>query len=121
MPKILVVDDSLVIRKMLVKSLEESQYEVLQAENGQEGLDLFTIHHCDLLITDINMPILNGLQLISKIRQTDRGKSVPIIVLSTEFSDDIKQQGKDLNVKAWMVKPAQEDTLKEVVTALLTK
>lgn len=121
MSKILIVDDSMVIRKMVTKSLEDNQHETVQAENGQEGFDLFQEGSFDLIITDINMPVLNGFELIAKVRESSNGKSIPIIVLSTEFSDDIKQQGKDLGVNAWMVKPTQDDTLNEVVTALLNR
>lgn len=121
MSKILIVDDSMVIRKMVKKSLEDNQHETAQAENGQEGFDLFQDGSYDLVITDINMPILNGFELIAKIRETGQGKTTPIIVLSTEFSDDIKAQGKALGVNAWMVKPTQDDTLNEVVTALLNR
>ena len=121
MSKILIVDDSMVIRKMVRKSLEDNNHETGQAENGQEGFEAFESGSYDLVITDINMPVLNGFELIAKIRQSAKGTSTPIIVLSTEFSDDIKQQGKDLGVNAWMVKPTQDDTLNEVVTALINR
>lgn len=121
MAKILVVDDSMVIRKMVVKTLETNNHQTSQAENGQEGYNAFDREHYDLIITDINMPILNGFEMIAKIRQTTQGKTTPIIVLSTEFSDDIKQQGKNLGVSAWMVKPTQDSVLNEVVTALLNR
>lgn len=121
MSKILIIDDSMVIRKMVNKSLVDQNHETAQAENGQEGFELFSDGDYDLIITDINMPIMNGFELIKKIRELPKGGNVPIIVLSTEFSDDIKQQGKDLGVNAWMVKPTQDDTLNEVVTALLNR
>ena len=121
MPSILVVDDSMVIRKMLNKALE-SDYSVSQAENGQEGLTLFEANSYDLLITDINMPIMNGFELIEKVRTGGHEKKhLPIIVLSTEFSDDVKAKGRELGVNAWMVKPTEETILKDAVKALLAK
>ena len=122
MSKILVVDDSMVIRKMINRSLEGSNHEVVEAENGQEGLDHFMNDHFDLVITDINMPILNGFEFIEKLRKSDHEKKdLPIIVVSTEFSDDVKAQGKSLGVNAWMVKPTDDKLLNEAVTVLIAR
>lgn len=122
MPKILIVDDSMVIRKMINKSLEDAQYEVIQAENGQEAFSLFQSNDIDLIITDINMPIMNGFEFIEKVREkSPDNKKLPIIVVSTEFSDEVKQRGKKLGVSAWMVKPTQDDVLNEAVATLLER
>ena len=122
MSKILIVDDSMVIRKMINRSLEVQQHEIVQAENGQEGLTLFQDNTFDLIITDINMPIMNGFEFIEAVRTSDHAKkNLPIIVLSTEFSDDVKARGRELGVNAWMVKPTEDDTLNEAVTTLISR
>lgn len=122
MSKILVVDDSMVIRKMIQKSLETNGHEVTQAENGQEGFDRFNEGEFDLLITDINMPIMNGFELVEKVRISNHSKrTLPIVVVSTEFSDNLKLKGKNLGVNAWVVKPTNDDDLNQVVSALIKR
>jgi two-component system chemotaxis response regulator CheY len=122
MSKILVVDDSMVIRKIVIKAVEVDGHETVQAENGLEAFDLFQADKFDLIITDINMPIMNGFEFSKKVRSDESVNSeVPIIVLSTEFSDDMKTEGKALGVNAWMVKPPDNAKLLKGVTALLNK
>ena len=121
MSKILVVDDSMVIRKMINRSLE-SNHDITQAENGQEGFDQFQKETFDLIITDINMPIMNGFEFIEKVRSSGHDKqNLPIIVLSTEFSDDVKARGRELGVSAWMVKPTEDGPLNEAVQTLIER
>lgn len=120
--KFLVVDDSMVIRKMVRSSLEKEGHEVVQAENGQEGLDIYSSGEFDLVVTDINMPIMNGFEMTEKIRSIDGQKGkVPIIVVSTEFSDETKAKGKEVGVNAWMVKPCEHEQLLELIGLLLKK
>lgn len=122
MPKILIVDDSKFIRKMISMPLEAAEHEITQAENGQEAFEIFQDHNFDLVITDINMPILGGFGLIEKIRGSSHlRKYIPIIVVSTEFSDDVKERGRRLGVGAWMVKPTDGDSLNEAVNVLIQK
>ena len=122
MSKILIVDDSMVIRKMINKSLDLAGHECHQAENGQEGFNTFLENTFDLVVTDINMPILDGFGLIEKIRTSDHAaKNLPIIVLSTEFSDDTKAKGRSLGVNAWMVKPTDDSVLQNAVAALIER
>ncbi|OUR97933.1 hypothetical protein A9Q84_06980 [Halobacteriovorax marinus] len=120
MSKILVVDDSMVIRKMIKNSLQKEGHEIHQAENGQEGFELFAAHSFDLIITDINMPIMNGFEFSEKVRASS-GTScdIPIIVLSTEFSDEVKERGRNIGINAWMVKPAEEEKLLKAVAFLI--
>jgi len=119
MPKALVVDDSIVIRKMVGKILSENGHEYVQAENGQEALEIFESQDFNIVITDINMPIMNGFELASAIRKSSNGHSnIPIIVLSTEFSDEVKAEGKKIGVNAWMIKPCDEDKLVAAISQL---
>ena len=120
MSKILVVDDSMVIRKMINKILSEVGHEIIQAEDGKEGLELFGSTVFDLVITDINMPIMNGFELSEKIRESEgQACDVPIIVISTEFSDEVKKRGRNIGVNAWMVKPAENEKLIKAVAFLI--
>jgi len=122
MSKILVVDDSLVIRKMVKRALENVGNEIIQAENGLEGLELFQSHAIDLIVTDINMPVMNGFEFSEKVRADDTIKAkTPIIVLSTEFSDEVKEKGRNLGINAWMVKPPEDEKIVKAVKVLLEK
>lgn len=119
MANILIVDDSLVIRKML-NAILEGKHKVEQACDGQEAYELLEEKKFDLVITDINMPIMNGFDLARKIRELDNHhKDMPIIVLSTEFSDDIKSEGKQIGINAWMVKPCEEEQLLQAIDHLV--
>lgn len=89
MLNVLIVDDSLVVRKMILKTLRAAQVplgEVHEAGNGQEGLDALHAHWVDLVIADINMPVMNGEQMIDQIRANPLWTELPIIVVSTEGS-----------------------------------
>ena len=120
MSKILVVDDSMVIRKMINKALSEAGHEIVQAENGKEGLELFQSDTFDLIITDINMPIMNGFEFSEKVRSGEAPScEIPIIVISTEFSDEVKARGRNMGINAWMVKPAENEKLIKAVAFLI--
>ena len=123
MNKILIVDDSSIIRKKVIKIISKDGYETIEAEDGKAAYDLFISEPLDLVITDINMPLVNGIELSRKIRQSssDRALDLPIIVLSTEFSDEIKKEGKEVGVSAWIVKPCDELKLRNAVKTLLNK
>ena len=95
---ILVVDDSLVMRSIVIKALKMSGLslgEVLQAANGEEGLGLLDQHWVDLVLVDINMPVMSGDQMIEKLRQNSDQTSLPIIVVSTESSETRIQALRD--------------------------
>ncbi len=117
MSKILVVDDSTVMRKLVIHILDKKGHESTQAADGQEAFDKFDSQAFDLIITDINMPNMNGFELTKKVREhADAVKAkIPVIVISTEFSDKIKNEGKDLGVNAWIVKPCDEDQLLQAI------
>ena len=105
MGKILIVDDSSVIRVIASDAAIEAGHEVMVAENGQEGLDILRNKKFDLIFSDINMPIMDGFEMVENIKQDKEYKYIPIIMLTTESSEKMKEHGKELGVQGWMIKP----------------
>lgn len=102
---VLAVDDSPSMRAMLKQTLVQAGYRCEGAENGQDAIDKAHAEHFDLIIMDINMPVMNGIEAITELRKSDGYKSAPILVLSTESRDEIKQKGKKAGATGWIVKP----------------
>ncbi|MGB0682181.1 MAG: response regulator [Magnetovibrionaceae bacterium] len=114
--RILTIDDSKTIRDMLAVTLEGAGYDVVQAEDGQQGLDALASNGpVDVIITDINMPVMDGITFIKNVRSDPANRRLPILVLSTEGSGDIKQKGRDAGATGWLVKPFDPDKLISVV------
>ena len=112
---VLTVDDSLSIRHMVRFTLEKENYEVIEAADGVQALDSLRTREPDLIITDINMPRLNGIQLIERIKQNPRLRYLPIIVLTTESQRNLKDQAKAAGATGWIVKPFKPEQLVRVV------
>jgi two-component system, chemotaxis family, chemotaxis protein CheY len=119
MAKILSVDDSPVMRQMVKATLLDAGHEVSQAPNGQEGLKIAASQPFDMVITDVNMPIMDGLTLIRNLRQLPAYASVPMIALTTEATADVKRTGRDAGATAWVVKPFSPQRLIDAVAQLL--
>jgi len=120
--KILVVDDSTMLRDMLVYTLNESGYsDVVEAKDGLEGLQKAKENKFDLIFSDINMPELDGLSMIEKIRQLPGYEKTPILILTTERGEDMKQKGKKAGATGWVVKPFVPERLLKVVDMVLNK
>lgn len=113
--KVLIVDDSASMRQMVHFSLEEADYEVEEAVDGKDGVDKLEGVNPDLIITDINMPNMNGIELIKAVRRTDNFKTTPIIVLTTESEQSKQEAGKRAGATAWLVKPFTPEQLVETV------
>jgi len=105
MGKILIVDDSSLIRSVAAGAASEAGHEPITAENGQEGLDKLAEQKIDLIFSDVNMPVMGGLEMVEKIKADEAYKYIPIIMLTTESNPDLKAKGQALGVKAWMLKP----------------
>ncbi len=116
---ILTVDDSGSLRQMLAFSLKEAGYGVIEAVNGQDGLDKAIKQKVDLVLTDQNMPVMDGLSLIKALRGLKNYQSVPILMLTTEAGADMKAQGKAAGANGWLVKPFDPARLTEVVKKLI--
>lgn len=118
--RILCIDDSATIRMLLKKTLESEGFEVVEANDGREGLSKTQAHSIDLFIVDVNMPVMDGFEFVGKIKQTDHANA-PIIFLTTESTVEKKQLGKGLGISGWIVKPFDPPSLIKVVNMLLSK
>ena len=117
--RILAVDDSRTMRAMLSAALTGAGFEVDLAEDGIDGLDRIRAQRPDLVITDINMPRLDGFGFIEGVRQQTEFLSVPILVLTTENGAALKARARDTGATGWIVKPFDEDKLINVIQRLL--
>jgi two-component system chemotaxis response regulator CheY len=113
MTKIMIVDDSDTLRGQLSKLLVGAGFEVVEAANGVLGVDVWATHgpSVNLLITDYNMPEMDGITMIRKIRGLPKGAEVPVFMLTTESSPDLKALGKEVGVRAWVTKPFSDEKL----------
>ena len=119
MQSILAVDDSASMRKMVSFTLTGAGFHVVEAVDGQDAFDKAQAHHIDLVLTDQNMPRMDGLTLIRQLRGLDRFRRTPILVLTTESSDEMKQAGRAAGATGWMVKPFDPARLLEVIGKVL--
>ncbi|PIF03662.1 MAG: response regulator [Arcobacter sp.] len=119
---ILYVDDSPTIREMIESSLMELGYMNIQgAEDGIEALALTTEEEYDFIITDINMPNMDGLTLIQKLRNRLDYASTPIMVLTTEWSPQMKRKGREVGATSWIVKPFDTELLHNAILETIKK
>jgi len=116
---ILAVDDSASIRQMVSFTLKSSGYEVVEAVDGMDGLEKAKGKSFNLILTDQNMPRMDGLTLIKSLRGLPQYKTVPILMLTTESSDAMKQQGRAAGATGWLVKPFDPQKLVEVVKKVI--
>ena len=116
---ILAIDDSASIRQMVSFTLKSSGYEVVEAIDGMDGLEKAKGKTFNLILTDQNMPRMDGLTLIKSLRALPQYKTVPILMLTTESSDAMKQQGRAVGATGWLVKPFDPQKLVEVVKKVI--
>lgn len=122
MAKLLIVDDSTMLRDMLNYALNEGGYtDVVEAIDGVDGLAKAKSSTFDLIITDINMPNMDGIDLVSELRKIPQYSKTPILVLTTERSDEMKAKGKVAGATGWIVKPFVPDQLLKAVNIVLSK
>jgi two-component system, chemotaxis family, chemotaxis protein CheY len=106
MPKtVLVVDDSISMRQMVAFTAKEAGYTVLEGADGQQALDALKGQRVDVVITDLNMPVMGGFELSRRLRANPLYKFTPILMLTTESQEAKKLEGKASGVTAWIVKP----------------
>ena len=117
--RILVVEDSRIMRQMVRAALSDDDYEVHEREDGRQGLEAVSTLAPDLVITDVNMPEMDGLALVRAVRQLPSFRVTPVIVLTTESADDMKQSGRAAGATGWIVKPFDPGQLRDVVTRVL--
>ncbi len=120
--KLLIVDDSTMLRDMLSYALNEGGYsDVTEAVDGVDGLNKAKETNFDLVITDINMPNMDGITLVSELRKLPEYATSPILVLTTERGDEMKSKGKASGATGWIVKPFVPDQLLKAVNIVLKR
>ena len=117
--KIMIVDDSATIRMMLNMTLTDAGYEVIEARDGREGLAMLAEFPVDMLVTDLNMPHLDGIGLATAARRLPGGRFMPIIMLTTESEGLKKENAKSVGVSGWITKPFKPQQLLGVVQMVL--
>jgi len=117
--KIMTVDDSSTVRQMLRFTLQDAGYEVIEAVDGKDALEKLQTENVEMLITDLNMPEMNGIELIRKVRRSPGNRFVPIIMLTTESQEAKKKEGKEAGASGWIVKPFKPEQLLRVVNMVL--
>jgi two-component system chemotaxis response regulator CheY len=119
---IVIVDDfdnTLWILEFSLSSIDK-EYELLKSKNGKEALAYFDGRKIDLLITDLNMPEMNGIELVRNVKGKDQYRKLPIIMLTTEKSPELKQEAQDLHITSWIQKPFQSDNFKKIIAKCLS-
>jgi two-component system, chemotaxis family, chemotaxis protein CheY len=117
--KILAVDDSPSMRQMLGLTLRAAGYEVVEATDGDEALDYARQHAVDLVLTDVNMPRMDGITLVAHLRTLPTYHLTPLLLLTTESSPERKLKGKQAGATGWMVKPFRPEQLLATLELLL--
>ncbi|HXS28033.1 MAG TPA: response regulator [Steroidobacteraceae bacterium] len=120
MARILAVDDSAAMRQMVGITLTGAGHEVQQAADGREALAIAERQRFDLVITDVNMPVMDGLTLVRHLRNLPSYRGVPLLVLTTEATTEKKLEGKAAGATGWLVKPFNPDRLLATVTKVLS-
>ncbi|MDH5646915.1 MAG: response regulator [Candidatus Heimdallarchaeota archaeon] len=117
--KVLLVDDSESMRKIAGKAISDAGYDVVTAEDGKVGLVKMQQEKYDAIISDVNMPNMNGLEMVKAGKDHITNKYTPVIMLTTESSDEMRQKGKEAGAKVWMVKPFNPEQLLGVLRQLI--
>ena len=123
MQRILIVEDSPTMRALLVSALEdlEGPLKITEVDSGFEALRQLPRESYDLILTDINMPDINGLELVSFVKTNAAYRSIPLIIVSTEGSERDRDKGMGLGAEAYLVKPFDPDDLRQIARDLLSR
>jgi two-component system chemotaxis response regulator CheY len=115
----MIVDDSASLRQVVSIALRGAGYEVIEGCDGRDALGKLKGQKVNLIVSDVNMPNMDGLTLVQELKKLPAYKFTPIIMLTTESGDDMKMAGKAAGAKAWMVKPFKPDQLLTAVAKLV--
>jgi two-component system chemotaxis response regulator CheY len=116
---ILVVDDSQSLRNLVRLVLENEGFRILLAENGKDALEKMTSEEIQLLVTDLHMPVMDGMELVRNVRKLETYRFVPILILTTETNSQIKIRAKELGATGWITKPFDNKKLIKVIKRVL--
>jgi two-component system, chemotaxis family, chemotaxis protein CheY len=120
--RVLIVDDSQTMRKVIRKSIAMSGFKMescLEAEDGLEALELLQGHGIDLILADVNMPVMNGLEMLRKLRGGGSHRDIPVILITTEGSESRLEEARALGIQGYIQKPFHPETLREVLERVL--
>lgn len=116
---ILVVDDSSSFRQVVSMALRGADHDIVEAQDGKDALGKLDGRKINLIVSDVNMPVMDGISFVKAAKQLPAYKFTPVIMLTTEAGDDKKAEGKAAGVKAWVVKPFQPPILLDAVSKLI--
>jgi len=119
MATVLVVDDSVSMRQMVSVTLKSAGYDVVEAGDGQQALQKVRGTAVDLVLSDVNMPVMNGIDLVKNLRTLPSFKFTPILMLTTESGGDMKGAGKAAGATGWIVKPFNPEQLLATVKKVI--
>lgn len=119
MAKILAVDDSPSIRRLVSMTLQQAGHDVESAEDGAEALNKAKAGNYDVVITDVHMPVMDGITFTRELRKLSHCRFIPVLVLTTESASEMKMQGKKAGATGWIVKPFNPDSLNRVLDRVL--
>lgn len=114
----LIVDDSATMRNMIKAVMTDMGFDIITAQDGVKAVKAASDEKFDVVITDINMPNMDGIELIRVLRETENMKYTPILVITTEGGDNVKSAGKQAGASGWIVKPFNPDTLQRAINKL---
>lgn len=117
--KIMIVDDSASVRQLVTFALKGGGYEVVEGCDGQDALNKLQGQRVHLIISDVNMPNMDGITFLKALKQSPEHKFTPVLMLTTESQEAKKQEGKEAGAKAWMVKPFEPPQLLSAVQKLV--
>ena len=119
--KIMVVDDSSALRDAVVTELRTAGYEVSEAADGREALEMLNAERFDLVICDVLMPVMDGIAFVKETRKRPDCRFLPIVMLTTEAGERRRQEGQMAGATAWVVKPFRPEQILHVVSKLVTR
>ena len=118
MKTVLVVDDSETVRQEIARALEKAGFAVIEARDGLEALELADKNALNMVILDVNMPRLNGLDMLERLMADPKHRNLPVLMLTTEAQPSMIERAKKAGAKAWVIKPLKAEQLVSVVTKL---
>ena len=115
MAQILIIDDSSAIRKLVAFTLADAGHEVTSAENGEAGLHFAESGQYDLILCDVNMPVMDGITTVTNLRKMENYRFTPVLYLTTEASRPMKEKGRTAGASGWIIKPFKPDKLIQLI------
>ena len=117
--KALIIDDSVTMRSMVAMTLTRAGFDVIEAENGAHGLQQISGRQVDVIISDLNMPVMDGFDFVRAVRERPEGRGIPILMLTTEARPEMKLKGKAAGATGWIVKPFDPTVLLKTLARVI--